>query len=222
MTTPLTGHLTKLEAVNDMLWSIGESPVQSLASGLGDAAQAEIILDKVSRQVQLAGWHCNTRIGKVLTLNDDDQFTLGVNILKVDTVNRAGHRKTTSPTPSAHVNAAMRRSADDTQWIMFDVDDETEFWTDSGITQLTVDEVFLEHFDNLTPALQHYVWTKAARRFQLGAMGSSVLDQITSRDVEESREQAVQEDSENEDLNIIRDNAHVRSIAWRNNPSAGR
>ncbi len=222
MPSPNIGHLTKLEAVNDMLWSIGESPVQSLAGGLGDAAQAEVILDKVSRQVQLQGWHCNTRIGKVLSLNADDQFTLGVATLKVDTVNRAGHRKTATPSPSAYVNAAMRRSADDTMWLMFDVDNDTELWTDSGVTTITVDEVFLEDFANLTPALQHYVWTKAARRFQLGAMGSQVLDAITSRDVDESRAQAVQEDAENEDLNIIRDNAHVRSISWRNNPHAGR
>jgi hypothetical protein len=33
---------------------------------------------------------------------------------------------------------------------------------------------------------------------------------------------AVNEDLENEDTNLIRDNAHVRSIAMRNNPSAGR
>jgi len=215
------GHMTKLEAVNDILWTIGESPVLSLAAGLGDAAIAETHLDRMSRQVQLQGWHVNTEKGKTLTLNSDDQFALGVDVLKVDTVSRSSHRKTATPTPSSYINAKMRRSADDTKWIMYDGDDLTEFWTNSGITELTVDEVKLLDFDNLTPALQHYIWTKAARKFQIGAMGSQVLDQVTTRDIGEAELQAVQEDCENEDINIIRDNAHVRGIAWRNNPSAG-
>ncbi len=216
----LEGHLTKLQAVNDMLWSIGEAPVQSLASGLGDAANAETILDKISRQIQLQGWHCNTDKALELTLNSSSQFALGVDTLKCDTVNHKGGRKTDTPRPSSYVNAAMRRSADDTMWLMFDVDNNSETWTDPST--LTVDRVYLAEFANVTPALQHYIWAMAARRFQQGAMGSGVLDQITSRDVEDARVQAVQEDAENEDLNIIRDNQHVRSIAWRNNPNASR
>lgn len=215
------GHMSKLQAVNDMLWTIGESPVQSLASGLGDAAIAETLLDRSSRQVQLQGWHVNTNKGKVLTQNASDQFALGVDVLKIDTVNRSGHRKTSTPVPSAYINAVMRRSADDTKWIMYDMDALSEFWTDTGITTLTVDEVIFLDFANLTPALQMLVWTTAAQRFQTGSMGSTVLDKVTSRDIEMARLQAVQEDSENEDLNIIRDNAHVRSIAWRHNPGAG-
>ena len=37
------GHMTKLDAVNEMLWTIGEAPVSSLDGGLGDAAIAEAI-----------------------------------------------------------------------------------------------------------------------------------------------------------------------------------
>lgn len=213
------GHMSKLEAVNDMLWSIGEAPVLGLTAGLGDAAVAEGILDRVSRKVQLQGWHCNTRRSKELTLNADNQFALGVDVLKVDTVSHRSGRKTNTPKPSAHINAAMRRAADDSKWLMYDVDNDSETWTTP--TTLTVDEVVYLDFDELTPALQHYVWALAARRFQTGGLGSAVLDKVTSRDVEEALLQAVQEDAENEDLNIIRDNAHVRQIAWRNNPSAG-
>lgn len=222
MAPPNSGHMTKLEAVNDILWTIGETPVLSLASGLGDAAVAETLLHRVSRQVQLQGWHVNTQKAKVLALNDANQFVLGVNVLKVDTVNRAGHRKTSTPVPSKYINAVMRRSADDTMWLMYDMDSLSEVWTDTGITNLTVDEVQFLDFANLTPALQHYIWAMAARRFQQGAMGSQVLDAVTTRDIDDARLQAVQEDSENEDLNIIHDNAHVRQIVWRNNPSAGR
>ena len=41
---------TKLEAVNTLLSSIGEAPVNSLTSGLVDAELAETILDSTSRK----------------------------------------------------------------------------------------------------------------------------------------------------------------------------
>jgi hypothetical protein len=212
----LEGHMTKLQAVNDMLWSIGESPVQSLASGLGDAEIAEAILDRVSREIQLKGWQVNTRHGVELTVNASSQFALPVNILKVDTSNPTSGRQTTTPRHSAFINAHMRRAADDSKWLLYDGDNNSETWTDP--TTITVTYTQLLEFADLTPALQIFVWTSAAHRFQKGAMGSRVLQEYTTEDVLQAEMQAVQEDSANEDLNIIRDNAHVRSVAYRYNP----
>ena len=48
---------TKLEAVNIMLSTIGENPVNSLTSGLVDAELAETILGSVSKAVQSEGWN---------------------------------------------------------------------------------------------------------------------------------------------------------------------
>ena len=53
MTTPTT----ELEAVNIMLSTIGEAPVNNLDSGLVDAETAETILKNVSRDVQLSLIH---------------------------------------------------------------------------------------------------------------------------------------------------------------------
>ncbi len=214
------GHMSKLEAVNEMLLSIGESPVQTLASGLGDAAIAESVLDRTSRQVQLKGWHCNTNRGLTVTKNASNQFALGVDTLKVDTVNAGSGRQASRPTPSAFINAGMRRSADDTKWLLYDNDNLSETWTNE--TELAVDRVFLEDFAKLTPALQMYVWTLGAHRFQKSLMGSRVLFEFTQADVIDAETQAVQEDAENEDLNILREQGHVRSVAYRNNPNAGR
>lgn len=214
------GHMTKLEAVNEMLLTIGEAPVQSLESGLGDAAIAESTLDRVSREVQLKGWHCNTDRATTLSKNASNQFALPVDTLKVDTTNRTSGRQTSTPNPNSYINAGMRRSADDTKWLMWDNDNNSETWTNE--TTLTVDIVKFKDFANLTPALQIYVWTKAAHRFQKGIMASQVLNQFTLEDVIEAETQAVQEDSENEDLNIIRENPHVNSVARRNNPGYGR
>lgn len=216
----LSGHLTKLQAVNEILQSIGEDPVNSLGSNVPDAAEAERVLDAENRRIQLIGWHANTLQDHTLNKNADNQFVLGVNTLKVDTVNPRGARRRGSPSPSSFIDAGMRRSADDTKWLMWDVDNNSETWP--TLTTLTVDLVQLIEFANLTPALQIYVWTSAAHRFQHGTMGSSSLDLFTQADVARAEVAAVNEDLENEDTNIIRDNPHVYSIVYRNNPGFGR
>ena len=216
----IEGHMSKLEAVNDILWTIGELPVQSLASGLGDAEIAEAMLDRANREIQLRGWQCNTRRGVTLTTNAGNQFALPVDVLKIDTSHRTSGRMTSSPVFSSHLNAHMRRSQDDTKWLMYDGDNNSETWSD--ITEMTVDITQLKEFRLLTPALQVYVWTWAAHRFQKGAMGSTVLHEYTLEDVVQAEMQASQEDTENEDLNIIRDNPHVRSVAYRYNPGFNR
>lgn len=212
----LSGHLTKLEAVNDMLWTIGESPVQSIGTGLGDAAIAEAVLDRVSREVQLKGWHVNTLRNYTLSKNSDNQFVLPADTLRVDTVDPTGGRRETTPSYSSHIDAVMRRSSDGTTWLMFDKDNNTETWDTE--TELTTNIVKFLEYENLTPALQVYIWNVAAQRFQNGAMGSKVLFEITDLMVTRAETQAVQEDTMNEDVNILRDNPHVRSVVHRRNP----
>jgi hypothetical protein len=54
---------TELDAVNLMLSTIGEAPINDLsASGLGDVAAAKTRLALTSRSIQTAGWHFNTEI----------------------------------------------------------------------------------------------------------------------------------------------------------------
>ena len=209
----LTGHMSKLQAVNDMLFTIGERPVNSLASGLAEASQASDILDRVSRQIQMKGWHCNTLFNFQLTPNASNQFALPDNTLKVDTVNPQYRRSNSTPAPSSYVNVSMRRDAADTKWLLWDNDNGSETITD--VTTMTLDLVQLLEFANLTPALQIYVWTAAAHRFQQGTVGSAALDGFSTSDVLEAMADAVNEDFENSDANIIHDNAHVAAVAKR-------
>jgi hypothetical protein len=215
----LTGHMTKLEAVNELLFTIGERPVNSLSSGLAEASQAEDILDRVSRQIQMKGWHCNTLFNYQLTPNASNQFALPDNTLKVDTVNPQYRRSNSTPSPSSYINVSMRRAADDTKWIMWDNDNGAETITD--VTSMTVELVQLLEFANLTPALQIYVWTAAAHRYQQGTVGSAALDSFSVEDVQNAMADAVNEDFENSDANIINDNPHVAQIAKRRNRGAG-
>lgn len=212
----LAGHMTKLQAVNGMLKAIGERRVDSLESGHPDAASAEETLDRVNREVQLLGWECNTQRDYVLSINNDSQFAVPDNTLKVDTTNPSGWRKTTTPPYSAHINVSMRRSNDDTRWILWDMDNNSETWT--APTTLCVKLVQYLEFANLTPALQTYVYRLAGHAFQTEEMGSGTLFEFTQQKVSEAKAGAEAEDAENADLNMFKNNIDSARIVYRNNP----
>jgi hypothetical protein len=79
-----TSPTTKLEAVNTMLSTIGEAPVNSLATGLIDAETAETILNNVSREVQARGWNFNTEYDYTFSPNVDGEIDLPANIIRAD------------------------------------------------------------------------------------------------------------------------------------------
>jgi hypothetical protein len=52
---------TKLDAVNQMLEAVWESPVSTLeVSGIASVALAKRVLDESLRSIQSRGWHFNT------------------------------------------------------------------------------------------------------------------------------------------------------------------
>jgi len=212
----LIAHMTELQAVNQMLRSIGETPVSSLASGQLDAEQAQAVLEEVSRRIQAQGWHCNTRRSVSITRNASNQYAVPINVMSVDTVNPDSPRRTGSPNPSSYFNVSLRRSADDSKYLLYDVDNDTETW--STPATLTVDMVEYIEFTNLTTLLQVYIYKAAAHEFQKSAVSSQVLYQFTAEDVAEAEANAIQEDTANEDRNMFRNHRAAHEIVYRNNP----
>lgn len=78
---------TELEAVNEMLRAISESPVETLAAGNADAQDAVTLLRKWTKSVQSLGWEFNTE-DMTLTPDVDGNITLPSDCLKVS-VHRA-------------------------------------------------------------------------------------------------------------------------------------
>ena len=67
MTKPAA--MTQLEAVNVLLTTIGEAPVNSLSGKqTTDVAIAQQVLNEVNREVQSRGWHFNTEYDVELIL----------------------------------------------------------------------------------------------------------------------------------------------------------
>ena len=76
---------TELEAVNTMLATIGEAPVNSITGSLPlDASLAKNTLTEINREVQAGGWHFNSRYKYTLSLDTDSKIPLADNIMRVD------------------------------------------------------------------------------------------------------------------------------------------
>lgn len=78
-------NTTTLEAINDMLATIGEAPINTLAGDqTSDVATAVAILNKTSRSVQKDGWGWNTEYDYVLALNDVNHINIPDTVLHVE------------------------------------------------------------------------------------------------------------------------------------------
>lgn len=81
----LTGKMTKLEALNTMLATIGGSEIISLDNPQNaDALMATATLQLASREVQSERWYFNSEYNFPLTPNADGEIELPHNIVNVD------------------------------------------------------------------------------------------------------------------------------------------
>jgi hypothetical protein len=184
---------TQLEAVNTLLATIGESPVNALNSGLVEASDAEQTLANVSREVQAKGWSFNTDLTFKLTPDASGELKLPSNCLHVDTTAlRMG-------TESDLVQRGMR---------MYDRIKNTYAIN----TTIEVDMVMLLGFEELPEAVRRYITIRAARILQDRSLGSESLHSYNSNDEHAAWIALVQNEADVEDLNIF-DNYSVREIA---------
>ena len=175
---------TKLEAVNTLLATIGESPVNSLTSGLVEASLAEQTLDNVSRAVQSMGWSFNTDLTFKLTPDANNEINLPTNCLHVDTT-------------------ALRMSAtsDLVQRGMKMYDRIKNSYTMTA--PIEVDMVVLLNFDEMPETARRYSTVRAARILQDRVLGSDTLHSFNAADEEAAWVSLVHNESDVKDLNIF-------------------
>jgi hypothetical protein len=150
-------NTTKLEAVNTMLATIGESGVNTLASGLDEAVAAVATLDEVSRLVQAEGWAFNTEDNYPLPITVDGKVPLPLNTLRLD-----GEGK-----------KYVRRGG-----FLYDKVNHTEIFTDTVYLSIT----FGLDFEDMPEIARQYIMIRAARVFQTREVGSADLHRFTRED----------------------------------------
>jgi len=197
--------LSKIEAVNIILESIGEAPVSSLTSGLPDAEAAESKLNEINKSVQARGWHQNIDYNLKLMPNNNSLIYVPSNYLRVDTTR-----------DSQYINVTVRNY--NSRLALYDIKKQTYIFTEA----LFVDVVYLIQFEDLSLELSTYIAYLAARKFQESQMQSVALDNFTRRAEMEAYAALLDAESETDDANILTDSTYVAYATYRHHGLYGR
>jgi hypothetical protein len=197
MDTTALAPMTELEAINDMLSLISESPVASLdeAGDVADAQTAMQLLGRESRTTQVKGWDWNTDEAYRLAPNIDGEIVLPTNTVKCD------------PTDIS-IDYVMRNGK---LW------DRTNKTFNIG-KAVTVDITYILPFEELPESARRYISMSAGRKFENRIMGADASHQINETDVISAWADLLQEECDTADLNVIRNSTTVRNIShgrWR-------
>jgi len=170
MTTP-TVYQTKLDAVNLMLASIGQSPVNTLTGTLPkDVNKAVVALDSALREVLTQGWSFNSDKEYSMAIDGTNRIAVPASALQID--------------PSFGEDMVPRYDSSSPAG-MFMYNRETNLFNDFSVApKVTV--VWAFEFEQVPQHARQYVATKAARKFQSGIMASAVLHQFTRDDESEA------------------------------------
>lgn len=180
-----TTPLTELEAVNMILATVGEAPVNSLLNQeLHEAVVARDVLRRTSRTVQDEGWYFNTSKSQRLVPSSEGAIPLPTNLLRFE-LDRASH-------PMDDVVERGGR--------LFDLINQT--YTFSGPIYGTV--VSFLTFEELPQVARNYITIQAARTFADNNVASDLLHGITQQDEARARANLLSAESRGSRHNIFR------------------
>ena len=184
---------TELDAVNYLLLSIGESPVNTLEENYTDpiALMAYRTLHHISRQVQATGLHCNSESNYPLIRDEGGYLVLPKNTLKAD-----------ASDPTIDVVVRGQRLYDRTNH-------SYKFKKD-----LKVDLVLFLNFEELPQVVRDYITVRAVRVFQSKSLGSETLHSFSMQDEMEAKIEMIREETDSYDYNMLR-SPHVASMLRR-------
>lgn len=162
----VTTRTTELEAVNTILSTIGEAPLNSLTGSLPvDGTVAVNILSEITREVQSAGWHFNTHYKVTLTRDTDNKIPLATNILRVE-LNNNRYSK-----------------------VQYDIVQRDNYLYNLAKNQITFDTnfedvtvVYLLPFNEIPEQAKRYITIRSARVFHDRTLGANTLHKFSTED----------------------------------------
>jgi len=185
---------TELEAVNECLANIGQSPVASVSGDLGvDAELAKSLVEATSRELQARGFYWNTEKDYTLTPNSDDEIVLPSNTLSVELMADEKWDKD-------YIQRGTR---------LYDRKNHTYTITES------VDVVIVLglNFTDLPETARRYIALRAARIFQNRVEGANDEQDLESE--QRAYADLITEDMRIQDNNMIKDNYETYDMLRR-------
>ena len=176
---------TELDAVNQILSSVGQAPVTTLDLQNPEVAIVLTTLREVNKQVQAEGWHFNVEQHYTFTPDSDTkEIEFPTNVLQLDT-HQYTHRADFDP---------VRRSGK-----FYDKHNHTYEW-ENGIE---ADVTWLFEFEDVPPAIQLYITARAARLAATKMVGDGDLNKLLSEQEGQTRAAAIEYDCNQGDYSIF-------------------
>ena len=190
MTKPTS--MTELQAVNVLLTTIGESPVNTLTGNqVTDVTIANQVITEVSREVQAQGWHFNTEDKVVLSRDVANNIIIPSDVARIDTPN---------------FNTTIRGGK------LFNLTDRTYVFSSSVEASI----VYFQDFAVLPEVVKNYISTRASRIFSDRMLNSETIHKMVSRDEQKALTDLKAFESDTADFNMM-DNFAVARVMKRGN-----
>ena len=194
MATPAYAKSSELDAVNSILMSVGESPVNTLNTQSPEVAIAQKTLQQVTREVLSEGWVFNTENEVKFTVDTNDQVTLSDAVLHVDT-NRFFHLDTYN---------VIRKDGK-----LYDRYEHKNTFPDE--TTMYLDVVWMYAFEDIPQSFRDYITAKAIRKASLRMVSDLEINKALEQDEVVARSLAIEYDTRQADYNVFNDNRFKQS-----------
>ena len=157
---------SELEAVNVILSTIGEAPINSLTGSLPvDGTIAKNVLSEVAREVQSQGWHFNTHYKVTLTRDTDNKIPLATNIVRIE-IDPRKYSKVSYDIVQRNNQLYNLAKNEDT--------------FDTNFEDATV--VYLLPFDDIPEQAKRYITIRSARIFHDRTLGANTIHKFSQED----------------------------------------
>ena len=188
------GVSTELDAVNSILMSVGESPVNTLTVQSPEVAIAQATLRQVCREVQAEGWKFNTETEYPITLDTNDQCIVPNNVLQID----INHFK--------HLNDYdVIRKDDNGVTKLYDLIKHQFEFENTSEDKLYCDIIWMIDFENIPQVFKDYITIRASRIASNRMVNNPQAAELIANDETLARALVLEYDTNQGDYNIFND-----------------
>lgn len=192
----LPAPMTELQAVNILLDTIGEEPLNSLTGeSIDDAARAQSVLLEVSREIQSQGWYFNTEYDVPLTRLENGKIPVPNNAASIDV----------NPFFYTQIEPIRRGS------FMYDLKNRT----DTFDTDLKATIVYYMAFENIPETARYYITLRAARKFANRVAVSRLIYQFSREDEDDARSAFIAQNELQADRSFLNSPGVIQHIGRR-------
>lgn len=185
MTFPTTNATQELQAINEILASVGQAPVTTLDQTNPDVAIAYNTLKQVSREVQAEGWTFNQEYHYKFTPNTDDEIVIPNNVLHLDASENSSN---------VDVDTVIRDGK------LYDRHNHTYKFTNGGVE---CDVIWLFDWVDVPKPIQAFITARASAIVSSRIVGDQTQFKILQQNEAYTRALAMEYDTSQADLSFF-------------------